>query len=78
VVSVTDAGSGVDPHAVSVSLDGHQVDGHLRGGRLTVHAARGSHELSVTASDYQELKNMEDVVKIKPNTATLTRTVMVR
>jgi subtilisin family serine protease len=78
VVSVADAGSGVDPHAVAASLDGHQVDGRFRDGRLTIHASRGSHELSVTASDYQELKNMEDVVKIKPNTATLTRTVVVR
>ena len=43
-----------------------------RHGRLTFHADRGQHLLIVvTASDYQELKNMEDVAKIKPNTATL-------
>jgi hypothetical protein len=28
-------------------------------------------------SDYQEAKNMEDVVRITPNTTTLTRTVSV-
>jgi len=44
---------------------------------LTLPAAPGSHALSVTFSDYQELKNMEDVAKIKANTATLTRTVVV-
>jgi hypothetical protein len=50
---------------------------HFAKGRLTFAADPGSREIDVTASDYQELKNMEDVTKIKPNTATLTRTVVV-
>ena len=37
-----------------------------------------AHSWSSPASDYQEAKNMEDVAKIKPNTATLERTVIVR
>jgi len=42
-------------------------------GRVTVRASPGSHELVVSVSDYQELKNMDDVAKIKANTATLTQ-----
>ena len=34
-------------------------------------APPGTHTLSVTASDYQETKNMEDVPPVLPNTATL-------
>ncbi len=77
VVSAIDTGAGVDPHALSATIDGHAVVPHFANGLLTLHAAPGSHDLIVTASDYQELKNMEDVAKIKPNTATLTRTVVV-
>ena len=39
---------------------------------------RGRQALMVKASDYQETKNMEDVPKIRPNTATLRATVTVR
>ena len=74
-VSITDAGSGVDPH----SITGHRstaarVPAALRhAGWSSSPAAGRHHRLVVTASDYQELKNMEDVAKIKPNTATLER-----
>jgi hypothetical protein len=77
VVSATDSGSGVDPHAISATIDGRAVTPRFANGLLTLRATPGSHDLVVTASDYQELKNMEDVAKIKPNTATLTRTVVV-
>jgi subtilisin family serine protease len=77
VVAVADAGSGVDPHSVTATVDGHAAHTRFEDGKLTFRAAPGSHEIVVTASDYEELKNMEDVVKIKPNTATLTRTVVV-
>jgi hypothetical protein len=78
VVAVTDTGSGVDPHAVSATVDGHAAHARFADGKLTFSATPGSHEIVVTASDYEELKNMEDVAKIKPNTATLTRTIVVR
>jgi len=77
VVTVTDTGSGVDPHSVSATVDGHAAHTRFVNGKLTFGATPGSHEIVVTASDHEELKNMEDVAKIKPNTATLTRTVMV-
>ena len=66
------------PDSMRASVDGHSVIEHYRHGRLVIPATSGQHLLIVTASDYQELKNMEDVAKIKPNTATLTRTVVVR
>ena len=46
--------------------------------KLVLSSGPGSHLVIVTASDYQELKNMEDVSPIKPNTATLKKTVFVR
>ncbi len=78
VVSVTDAGSGVDPASLSVRLDGNELRPQLRSGRLTLAARRGTHRLVVRASDFQESKNMEDVPKILPNTATLNTSVRVR
>jgi subtilisin family serine protease len=78
VVAATDTGSGVDPHSVAATVDGHAAHTGFSDGKLTFGASPGSHEIVVTASDYEELKNMEDVAKIKPNTATLTRTVFVR
>ncbi len=77
-VGITDAGAGVDPTSVTATLDGHAVATHYARGLLTIEATRGSHLLIVTASDYQETKNMEDVPQIKPNTARLRRTVAVR
>jgi len=39
---------------------------------------RGLHKFSVTAADYQETKNMEDVGPILPNTTTLSASFVVR
>jgi subtilisin family serine protease len=77
-VSITDAGSGVDAQSIRVTIDEKAAPVHIKNGKLVLQASAGSHRLVVTASDHQELKNMEDVAKIKPNTATLRRTVVVR
>jgi subtilisin family serine protease len=77
VISATDGGAGVDPQSISGTLDGRKITPDFVNGLLTMPAAPGAHELIVTVSDYQELKNMEDVAKIKANTTTLTRTVVV-
>ena len=77
VVGIADSGAGVDPRSITATVDGRPVQTHFANGKLTLRAEPGSREIVVTASDYQELKNMEDVTKIKPNTATLTRTVVV-
>ena len=76
-VSIADGGSGVDPDSVRASLDGHSVAQRYHDGKLVIPATAGQHLLIVSASDYQELKNMEDVTGIKPNTASFRQTVVV-
>ena len=77
-IAISDAGAGIDPTSVGATLDGHSVTARYRHGRLVIPAAAGRHLLIVTASDYQELKNMEDVAPIEPNTTTLRKSVVVR
>jgi subtilisin family serine protease len=77
-ITATDAGSGVDPSSITVSVDGRSVKTRNQRGAFTVIAKQGRHTLVVHASDYQETKNMENVPPILPNTATLRTTVVVR
>jgi subtilisin family serine protease len=77
VVRISDRGAGVDARSISATVDGHTASGRFVDGRYSFAASPGTHDIVVTASDYQELKNMEDVVKIKPNSATLDRSVTV-
>jgi hypothetical protein len=77
-VTLTDLGAGVDPESVTVTIDGDHETGHKSGGRLLFTTSAGRHTVLVSASDYQEAKNMEDVAKILPNTTKTTRTVVVR
>src|SRR6202041_1322890 len=60
-LSVSDAGSGVHPAPGEATVDGNAVPSTFKNGLLVVNATPGTHQLVVTASDYQELKNMEDV-----------------
>jgi hypothetical protein len=76
-VRITDASSGVDPASVSIAIDGHAVSPALTNGVASFRVAAGTHRVTVHAADYQETKNMEDVPKILPNTATRTITVRV-
>jgi hypothetical protein len=77
LVVATDAGSGVDPASLSVTVDGHAVA--TRGKvALTIKATKGRHTVVVQASDYQEAKNMENVPPILPNTARLRVTAVAR
>ena len=70
---LSDAGSGVDPTAISA-----RVDGRARGvassngiARISLNGlARGRHTLSLTLADFQEVKNNENVAGILPNTRT--------
>jgi hypothetical protein len=59
VVAIADGGAGVDPRSISATVDGHTARTHFANGKLTFRAEPGSREIVVTASDYQELKNME-------------------
>jgi hypothetical protein len=72
-LSVTDRGSGVDPRALTVAVDG--VTRPLRYNRSTGLALvdigglrAGRHTIVFDAADYQETKNNENVLRILPNT----------
>jgi hypothetical protein len=78
VVSATDAGSGVDPASITASLDGKTARARFADGTIRITAIRGRHRLVLSVADYQETKNMEDVVRILPNTRTLEATLRVR
>jgi subtilisin family serine protease len=71
VFSVTDAGAGVDPGAFQARVDGRGRRVAFADGRAYVSLAglrRLAHTVVLTAADYQETKNMEDVGPILPNT----------
>jgi hypothetical protein len=78
--ALTDAGSGVDPGSIVVTVDGHtRTFAYDRGiASLQKNIAPGTHRVRLTVSDYQETKNMEDVGPILPNTRTQQATVVVR
>jgi hypothetical protein len=81
VVSVRDAGAGVDPRSLQARVDGRLVDVHWTGTQAIVAAGvltPGRHLLVFTASDYQEAKNMENTGPILPNTRVLTTRFVVR
>jgi hypothetical protein len=78
--AVSDGGSGVDPASFVVKVDGQSHAAHYADGIASVAdiLPAGKHTVSLTASDFQETKNMEDVGPILPNTRTLRTTVVVR
>lgn len=76
---ITDAGSGVDPGSIDVKVDGSDADTtYDRDTGKTIatvsFVSAGTHKLSVSVSDYQEAKNMEDVPGVLPNSRTLDTT----
>jgi subtilisin family serine protease len=80
-VSVTDAGSGVDPGSLRATLDGEDVGVRFARGRAgvsTLLLGTGRHRLVFRASDYQEAKNMENSGPILPNSRQLNATFTVR
>jgi hypothetical protein len=77
-LGVTDRGAGVDPASLIVRVDGELRSARYAAGRVSVAGVgRGRHSLSVTVSDFQETKNMENVPQVLPNTRTLTTTFVV-
>jgi len=81
-LALKDAGSGVDPQSIQVTVDRVLSDFHFKGGVLTIapsHLLAGTHHVSVTVADYQETRNMEDVLNgATPNTRTFSTTFVVR
>jgi subtilisin family serine protease len=80
-LAVTDAGSGVDPNSVVATIDGKTAAVAYSGGRVAIRVTNvdpGRHRLVLRVSDYQELKNMENVPQILPNTRTFATAFRVR
>ena len=81
-LAVTDSGAGVDPASISIAVDGILSDYHFKHGVLTLppsHLSRGKHRLRLSVADYQETKNMEDVLTgATPNTRVYATTFTVR
>ncbi len=79
-LSVTDAGSGVDPGSLHATIDGKPRAVRFAAGKAVIAVkglARGAHKVTLVASDVQETKNMEDVPRILPNTTTFSATFRV-
>jgi subtilisin family serine protease len=81
-LAVHDAGSGVDLRSITVRVGGKPFPFFTYpGGVLSIRTATlpaGRYPVMVTASDYQETKNMEDVGPVLPNTRVLHATVTLR
>jgi subtilisin family serine protease len=80
-VSVRDSGSGVDPQALHARVGGKSVRFSYAHGVLLLRTdglRPGRRAVVVSASDYQETKNMEDVGPVLPNTRVLHATVTLR
>jgi hypothetical protein len=79
--AIHDAGSGVDPLCLHATIAGKSVRSAYADGVLSVRTTglpAGKAFVTVTASDYQETKNMEDVGPVLPNTRVLHTTVTLR
>ena len=81
-LAVKDAGAGVDPRSIEVTIDRTLTDYRFRNGVLTVasaHLGKGTHRVAISVADYQETKNMEDVLNgATPNTRSFSTTFVVR
>jgi hypothetical protein len=70
-LAITDAGAGVDASQLHAFVDGSPSVVAYHKGRASVKTgalSAGKHTIRIVVSDYQETKNMEDVLRILPNT----------
>jgi hypothetical protein len=78
-LAVTDSGSGIDPVSVVPKIDGRNRSFTLRAGILTIKGITpGRHRITLSVSDYQEAKNMENTGPILPNTRAFSATFVAR
>jgi subtilisin family serine protease len=82
LVSASDRGAGVDPRAMFAQIDERTLHSpSLSRGSVRIRVgslSRGRHRLTLQVSDHQEVKNMENVTRILPNTGVLTASFRVR
>jgi subtilisin family serine protease len=79
-LSVRDTGAGVDPNSLDGFIDDQEAAVTFSKGVASVTTgtlAAGKHTVEFFASDYQEVKNMEDVLRILPNTRGVSATFTV-
>jgi hypothetical protein len=79
--AIRDSGSGVDPSSLRVKVGSASGRFTYTHGVLSIPTSSlgtGQRHVTVTASDYQETKNMEDVGPVLPNTRVLATTVTLR
>jgi hypothetical protein len=78
--AVTDKGSGVDVGSIKAKVDGKVLPFVYAHGVLRFRGALkpGAHHYALTASDYEEAKNMENVGPILPNTRSVSGSFSVR
>ena len=78
--AVTDAGSGVDVGSIVAKVDGRVLPFVYSHGVLRFKGALkvGTHRYTLTVSDYEEAKNMENVGPILPNTRSASGSFVVR
>ncbi len=81
-LTVHDAGAGVDRQSISVTLAGRHPSFTYTDGTLSVQTSKSLAgrrvPITVRAADYQELKNMEDVGPVLPNTRVFHAFVTIR
>jgi hypothetical protein len=80
-LAVADAGSGLDPQSLQATVDGAATSATFSKSQVAIsllNTAPGLHRLVLVASDYQELKNMENVPQILPNTRVYRSTFRVK
>jgi subtilisin family serine protease len=78
--AVKDAGSGVDAGSIKAKVDGRVLPFVYSHGVLRFKGAfkAGTHHYTLTVSDYEESKNMENVGPILPNTRSVSGSFVVR
>jgi hypothetical protein len=78
--AVTDAGSGVDVGSIKAKVDGKLMPFVYAHGVLHIKSVlkAGAHRYTLTVSDYEEAKNMENVGPILPNTRSVSGSFSVR
>jgi hypothetical protein len=82
VATASDGGAGVDPRSVFARVDARLFRPAIyRAGRIRIPLSGispGRHRLTLQVSDHQEAKNMENALRILPNTTVLTAAFTVR
>ena len=79
-LTVTDAGSGVDPSTLNATVDGKHRAVAYAGGQARIALkglTPGTHRVTLVASDVQESKNNENTGPVLPNTTTFSSTFRV-